>query len=166
MGGDAGDGDLGPDEPAVGGTGLALGGLGDHGSVDAGRVEVGEDLLNAQAGEFLVGDGGHDDFPVDAGEGGVPAGDEGGGEAGLHVVGAAGIQPVTLGAGSEGVAGAGQANGVEVAAQQQPAAAGVLSAAQDDAGPAGRALEHLGAQSGGSSPSGDELGNLPLAGAA
>src|SRR5215831_15285593 len=100
----------------MGGAGL---GLGDHGGVDAGRVEVGEDVLDAQAGAFLVGDGGHDDFTVDAGEGGIPAGDEGGGEAGLHVVGAAGIEPVAVDAGGEGVAGAGQANGVEVPAQQQ-----------------------------------------------
>src|SRR6516225_7906221 len=120
---------------------------------------MGEDFLDAQAGEFLVGDGGHDDFSADAGEGGVPAGDEGGGEPGLHVVGAAGVEPVAGDAGGEGVAGVGQAHGVEVAAEQQPAAAGVLSAAQDDAGPTGRALEHPGAQSGGSSPSGDEGGN-------
>src|SRR5215472_14996629 len=145
MGGDAGDGDLGPDEPAVGGAGLALGGLGDHGGVDVGRVELGEDFLDAQAGELLVGDGGHDDFSVDARVGGVSASDEGGSEAGLHVVGTAGIEPVGGDVGSECVAGAGQANGVEVAGQQQPAAASVVSAAQDDAGSAGCALEHLGA---------------------
>ena len=145
MGGDAGDGDFGPDEPAVGGADLPFGRLGDHGGVDVGRIEVGEHFLDAKASEFLVGDGGHDDFSVDAGEGGVPAGDEGGGEAGLHVVGAADVRPVADDAGSECVAGAGQANGVEVTAEEQPVAAGVLSAAQDDAGSAGRVLEHLGA---------------------
>jgi hypothetical protein len=44
-----------------------------------------------------------------------------GGEAGLHVVGAPGIEPVALDARREAVGGASQADGVEVAAQQQPA---------------------------------------------
>ena len=76
-----------------------------------------------EAGVLLVGDGGDDDLAVDAGAGGVAAGDEGGGEAGLHVVGAAGVEPVALDAGHRAAScGAGQADGVEVAAQQQPAA--------------------------------------------
>jgi hypothetical protein len=55
------------------------------------------------------------------------------------------------------------ADGVEVAAQQQPAAALVAAAAQDDAGPAGCALEFLDAQSGASSPRGHEGGDPRLA---
>ena len=129
MGGDSGDGDFGPDEPTVGGTDLPFGGFGHHGAIDADPVEVREHFLDAKAGEFLVGDGGHDDLTVDAGEGCIPAGDEGGGEAGLHVVGAAGIEPVALDARREAVGGASQADGVEVAAQQQPATAVVAAAA-------------------------------------
>jgi hypothetical protein len=118
VGGDAGDGDLGPDEPAVGSADLPLGGLGYHGGIDAGRVEPGEHLLDAQAGQLLVGNGSHDDLSVDAGQGGVPAGSESGGEAGLRVVGTAGVEPVAVDTGRQRVAGAGQTNGVEVAAQQ------------------------------------------------
>ena len=166
MGRDAGDGDLGPDEPAVGGADLPFGWLGDHRGVDAGRIELGEDFLDAQAGVLLVGDGDDDDLAVDASEGGFPAGDEGGGEAGLHVVRAAGVEPVAVDAGRECVPGAGESDSVEVAAQKQPAAAGVASAAQDDAGPAGRALGYLRVQSGGSSPVGDDSCDVRLAGAA
>ena len=78
MSGYAGDGDLGPDEPAVGGADLAFGGLGHHCAVDAGRGELRERLLDAEAGEFLIGDGSHDDLTVDPGERRVSAGDEGG----------------------------------------------------------------------------------------
>ena len=85
---------------------------GENGGIDAGRGEMGEHFLDAQAGEFLVGDGGHDDLAVDAGQGRIPAGDEGGGEAGLHVVGAAAVEPVALDARREAIEGAGQADGV------------------------------------------------------
>jgi hypothetical protein len=87
---------------------LTFGGLGHHSAVDAGRVEVRERLLDAEAGEFLIGDGSHDDLTVDAGEGSVSAGDEGGGEPGLHIAGAAGVQPVILDAGRESFGAAGR----------------------------------------------------------
>ena len=49
MGGDSGDGELGPDEPAVSGADLPFGGFGHHGAVDTGRVEVRERFLDAEA---------------------------------------------------------------------------------------------------------------------
>jgi hypothetical protein len=100
----------------MGGADLPFGWLGHDGGIDAGRGELGEHFLDAQAGELLVGDGGHDDLSVDARQGRVAAGDEGGGEAGLDVVGAAGVEAVAIDARRQGVAGAGQADGVEVAA--------------------------------------------------
>jgi len=163
VGGDSGDGELGPDEPAVGGADLPFGRFGHHGAVDADLVEVRERFLDAEAGEFLVGDGGHDDLTVDAGVGRIPASDEGSSEAGLHVVGAAGVEPVTLDARREAIEGAGQADGVKVAAQQQPAATVVAAAAHDDAGPSGGALEYLDAQAGAASPPRDVGGYLRLA---
>ena len=122
MGGDSGDGELGPDESSVGGSDLPFGGFGHYGAVDADLAEVSERFGDAEAGELLVGDGGHDDLAVDAGQGRIPACDEGSGEAGLHVVGAAGVEPVALDARRKAAGGAGQADGVKVAAQQQPAA--------------------------------------------
>ena len=121
-----------------------LGGLGDDRGVDGAGVEVGQHLLDAEAGLLLVGDGGDHDLAVDARAGRVPAGDEGGGETGLHVVGAAGVEPVTVDARHEGVLRARQADRVEVAAQQEPSPAGVATAADDDAGPARRPLDDSG----------------------
>jgi hypothetical protein len=112
VGGDSGNGEFGPDESSVGGSDLPLGGFGHYGAVDADLAEVRERLLDAEAGEFLVGDGGHDDLTVDAGEGRIPAGDEGSGEAGLHVVGAAGVEPVAFDARREAIEGADEADGV------------------------------------------------------
>ena len=73
---------------------------------------------------LLVGDGGDHHLTGDARAGDVAAGDECGGETGLHVVGAAGVQPVAVDARGERVLHAGRADGVEVAAQEQAAAAG------------------------------------------
>jgi hypothetical protein len=47
-----------------------------------------------------------------SGKGRIPAGDEGSGEAGLHVIGATGVEPVALDARREAIEGAGQADGV------------------------------------------------------
>jgi hypothetical protein len=60
---------------------------------------------------------------------------------------------------------AGQADGVEVAARQLQAATVGAAAAQDDAGPAGGALEYVGAQSGAPPPPRDAGSFLPPAGA-
>lgn len=166
MGGDAGDGDLRPDEAAVGGADLSFGGLGHDGRIDVSRVEPGQHLLDTQAGVLLVGDGGHDDLSVDARPHCVAACGERGGEAGFHVVGAASIEAVVRHARGQGVAGTGQADRVEVAAEQQPAPPGVAAAAQDDAGATGCALDLLDAQAHASAPLRDEGRDLCLARAA
>src|SRR5207344_2279416 len=143
MRGDTGDGDLGPDEPAVGDADLPFGGFGDDGGVDAGRVEVGEHFLNAEAGVLFVGYGGHDDLAVDSGMGRVAAGDERSGEARLHVVGAAGVEPVALHAGHQRLLGASQSDRVHVAAEQQPPALRVAAAVEDDAGSSGSTFQDV-----------------------
>src|SRR5215469_13465448 len=74
-------------------------------------------------------------------------------------------EPVAVDAGGECVAGAGQADGVEVAAQQQPAAGVIVAAAHDDAGPAGGALDYFDAQASVPPPARDVGGYLRLAGA-
>ena len=58
------------------------------------------------------------------------------------------------------------ADGVEVAAQQQRAPAARAARADEHARPAGRRLEHVGLQPGVARPAGDERGDLALAGAA
>ena len=75
------------------------------------------------------------------------------------------MEPVTVDPGCEGVLGAGQADSVEVAAEEEPPAAGVVATAQDDAGSTGRAFEDLGAQSDVPPPGGDEGGDVRLPGA-
>ena len=78
-----------------------FGRLGYHCGVGCWPGSAGGGLLDAQAGELLVGDGGDDDLAVRCQRGRRPAGDEGGGEAGLHVVRTAGVEPVAVDAGRE-----------------------------------------------------------------
>src|SRR4029077_3468601 len=114
------------------GADLPFGGFGHYGAVDADPAEVCERFGDAEAGEFLVSDGGHDDLTVDAGQGRIPAGDEGGSQAGLHVVGAAGVEPVAFDAGREAIEGAGEADGVKVGTKQHAADTVVAGLAADN----------------------------------
>ena len=117
VGGDAGERDVGPDEPLVAGDEVQPGGFGDDRGVDgeAGGPQVGQDLLGADRGVLLVGDEGEHDVAavrvaVDTG-----GGDHQGGDAGLHVVAASAVQPAAVDGRVERVAVvADEADGVEV----------------------------------------------------
>ena len=164
MRGDAGDGHLGPHEAAVGRADGELRRLPDDGSVDGRSGQMPKHLLDAEAGVLLVGDGCHHDLPGKSSGRCVPAGDERRGYPGLHVVGAAGVQPVSFDPRDQRFAHPRVPDGVEVPAQQQPAAALAAAAADKDAGSAGGRFENLDPEPGGLGPAGDEGRELGLAG--
>jgi hypothetical protein len=158
--GDPDDLDLGPDESAVGGRDGELGGFGDDRGVGP---YVLEDLLDAEAGVLLVGDGCDDDLSGQAESRRLAGGDESGGEAGLHVVGAAGVQAVAVDGRHERGAHLPEPDGVGVAAQHEGPAASRGAAADHDAGPARRGLESLGGQVVVAGPLLEVVGDLGLA---
>ena len=152
-----------PDEALVRDGDRELGRLGDDGRVG---LDGAKHLLDAEARVLLVGDRRDDDVAVQAQRGGLAAGDEGRGDARLHVVGAAAVEPVALDARVVRCVHPPDAHRVDVPAEQQRAPASRAAGTNDDARPAGRALEHVGLQTGGERPARDERRDLALAGAA
>ena len=132
VGSPAGHLDLHPDEPPVGDPDRELGGLRDDRGV---RRDALEDGLDAEAGVLLVGDCRHDHLPVDTDPRRVTARHERGGEAALHVVGAAPDQPVAVDPGLQRALHRSEADRVEVTAEHEGRSATGLPAAHDDARP-------------------------------
>ena len=115
---------------------------------------------------LLVGDRGDDDVAGEIERRRLAARDQRGGEPGLHVVGAAPVEPVAVERGCERRVHPLDVDRVDVAAEQQRPAAAAAARADDDARPAGRLLEDLGLEAGVARPRGDERCDRGLAGAA
>ncbi len=139
---------------------LELGRLGDDGRVGAHRREH---LLDAEACVLLVGDGGHDDVTAQAERRRLPARDQRGRHARLHVVRAAAVQAVALDARIVRRLHPRDPDGVDVTAQQQRAPAPGARRAHDDARAPRRRLEHAGLEARGERPAVDERRDLALA---
>ena len=121
-------------------------------------------LLDPQAGVLLVGDGRHDDIAGQPEAGRLAGRDQRGGDAGLHVVGAAAEEAVPVDPGRVRIGHAFDADGVEVPAEQERAPTPFSSRANEHARSARRRLQALGVKSGSLGPPFDEAGNLRLAG--
>ena len=115
---------------------------------------------------LLVGDGRDDDVPAQPERGRLAAGDERGGDAGLHVVGAAAVAAAALHARLVRGLHALDADGVDVPAQQQRAPAARARRPHDDARAPRRRFEHPRLEVRGERPALDERRDLALAGAA
>jgi hypothetical protein len=91
--GQSDDLDLGPDEATVRGGDLELGRFGDDRGVNMDPIE---DLRRPEARVLLIGDIGDDHLARQSKPVRLSGGDERGGKTGLHVVGAATVQAVTV----------------------------------------------------------------------
>ena len=120
VGGATADLDLDPHEALVGDDQLELGRLGHDRRVGA---DGGQHLLHAEARVLLVGHGGDHDVAGQAGGGDLAAREQRRREPGLHVIGAAAVQPVAVEPRRVRVGHALDPDRVEVRAQQQRAPA-------------------------------------------
>ena len=155
--------DLEPREPAVRDDERQLGRLGDDRRVG---VDNFQDLLDADTRVLLVGDGREDDVACQAEGGRLATGDERRGDARLHVVRAASVEPVALDPWAVRVVHPLDVDRVEVPAEQQGASASGAVCVDDDARPPGRRLEHVGLETRIPRPRRDERRDLRLARAA
>jgi hypothetical protein len=159
----AGHLDLRPHEALVGDDQLELGRLGHDRGVGLHRAEH---LLHAEAGVLLVGHGGDHDVAAQPGPRGLAAGEQRRREAGLHVIGAATGEPVTLQARRVRVGHARHPDRVGVRAQQQRPPATGPAGSHDDARASRRRLQHVHLQPGRARPLDDEARHLGLPGTA
>ena len=130
--------DLGPHEALMRDDHFELGRLGDDRGVGTDRAQR---LLHADARVLLVGDRGDDDVAGETELRGLTAGDQRGGDAGLHVVGAAAIEPVAVDARRVRLVHALDVDRVDVTAEQQRPATTGSASADERGGPAGRCFQ-------------------------
>ena len=110
---------------------------------------------------LLVGQRGHDHLAREIEAGGLPAGDQRCGEAGLHVIGTAPVEPVALD--PRPVVHPLRGHRVAMPAQQQRPASSLAARSNDDARPSRGRLKDLNVQAGRTSPVGDVRGDLAFA---
>ena len=148
-----------PHEPLVRDRDLQLGWLGDDRRVGVHRAQH---LLDAEARVLLVGDGGDDEVAGEAQARRLARGEQGGRDAGLHVVGATTVEAVAVDARRVRIGHALDVDGVDVPAEQERAPAARAPCAHQHARTAGGLLEQIGFQPGLVGPCGDEAGDLRL----
>ena len=143
---------------------LELGGLGDDGGVSS---HCSQHLLDPEARVLLVGDRGDDHVTSEPERSGTLAGNEGGGEPGLHVVRAPPVQPVAVNTWFVRRLPCPATLTVSVcAAEHERPPAAAASSADDDAGPTQRRLQHVDLETRGQGPVAQEAADRDLAGAA
>jgi hypothetical protein len=122
-----------------------------------------QDVGDASTGVFLIGDSGEHDVALGTAAYRLTHRDERGGEAGLHVVRAAAVETVAIGARLD--PSLTDADSVEVAAQKQSGRLGGCGSAGGDqqARSAGGGLEPFRIQPGLDRPTGDQIGDCCLA---
>ena len=158
----AADLDLRPHEPLVGDDDLQLGGLGHDRRVGVDHLE---DFLHSDARVLLVGDRRNQHVAGEVVARRVATGHECCGEPGLHVVGATSVEAIAVDARHVRIAHALDRDRVEVAAQQQRAAAAGAAGTHDDARAPGRPLQHRRLEPGVPRPRRHERSALAFAGA-
>ena len=149
--------DLEADEALVRERQAHLGGLRDDGCV--GAVALG-DPRGADAGDLLVGDRRDDHVPAQPRPGGLGAREHDRGQAGLHVVRAAPVQPPVLDGRLERPLHAGHADRVHVRVEEERLAAAGAARDADRVEPARRELLDLDLEAGVLQPPRDEAGDF------
>jgi hypothetical protein len=122
---------------------LQLGRLRHHRGV---RANPAQHLLHPKTRVLLIGDGGHHDVPAEPEARSLARREQRGGDARLHVVGAAAVQPVALDARAVRINHAFDVDRVDVPAEHEGAPAAGALGADEDARPSGRLFEPLGLQ--------------------
>jgi hypothetical protein len=166
VGGLPGHLDLEPCEPPVSDRDLHLRGLGHHSRFRGRTAERAQHLLDADARVLLVCHGRDHDISGQLARSGLAAGDQRGGHARLHVIGATAVEAVTVHARRVPIGHALHPDGVEMPAEQKCAPAPAAAGAHDDARAARCLLVHLGLETGALGPARHVRGDLGLAGGA
>ena len=135
-----------------------LGGLGDDRRIGGRRAQR---LLHPEAGVLLVGHRGHDDVPAQARARRLARGDQRSGHAGLHVVGAAPVEPIALDPRCVRRLIPSTPTVSRWRAEQQRPPATTPLRAEQHARPARRGLEHLGLEPGLARPASHEAPRSP-----